>query len=595
MMKARTSLWASLAIAASLGLAGCGGSSNEKEELSAADQCTADGGTFANDTCTTQADMQRADLVAKAGAVTTALDGLTGTDDDPTPTTDQIGAVNTAITALETSISGASALSAGDKAGYQEQVKTAKAAVGRAQAARTKADNDATKAATTALKKTGEKLYDALRGTGATNATALNNVSFGDEAADGLTSSGLTIDVAENAGTSANSGTPAARDGVLLKPKSDSPVAPLGGWKGADYARTVPKAGTVAAHVGDEARVYHNQEAAKAERLIKTSGSTYAVVPSGSNAGYLSLNGSPGTAIDVSDTAANRALVMAPDFLHQGTQTHPVPDKSDAVYVRGTFNGAPGEFRCETSCSSTNDGKGSPSELGGEWYFEPDENAMVSTPDDTYLYFGWWVAKNSDGEPTAASAFADEVGTIAADSGKIRYGWADVTGANSITGSATYTGSAVGKYAFKDIDDGTAHGGHFTANAELKANFGAIGNTEALRDNGVTGTIDNFKLNDGTANPGWSVALEKVATWGVNGELNGPATGGTIWSINKNAAPASGTWSATMYDEKPGDTDDTPAGDGSNIPTAVTGTFYSEFTTAQGRMVGAFGANHSGN
>jgi len=590
MMKARTSLWASLAIAASLGLAGCGGSSNEKEELSAADQCTAAGGIYANDTCTTQADTQRADLVTKSGAVTTALGGLTGTDDDPTPTTDQIGAVNTAITALETSISGASALSAGDKAGYQEQVKSAKASVGRAQAARTKADNDASKAATTALKKTGEKLYDALRGTG-TNATALDNVSFGTDPTDGLTSSGLTIDVAANAGTGATSGTPEARDGVLLKPKSDSPVASLGGWKGADYALIVPKSGTVAAHVGDEARVYHNQEAAKAERLIKTSGSTYVVVPSGANAGYLALNGSPGTAIDVSDST-RISLVMAPTFLHQGTQTHPVPDKSDAVYVRGTFNGAPGEFRCEgTDCSSTNDGKGSPSALGGTWHFEPDENAMVSTPDDTYLYFGWWVAKDSDGEPTAASAFADEVGTIAHDSGKIRYGWE--TNADSITGSATYTGSAVGKYAFKDIDDGTAHGGHFTADARLTAKFGAH---DTADNNGVTGTIDNFKLNDGTANPGWSVALERSASWGTDGKVSRAAADetGTVWSINDNKAPASGTWSATMYDEKPGGTDDTPAGDGSNIPTAVTGTFYSEFTTVQGRMVGAFGANHSG-
>ncbi len=65
----------------------------------------------------------------------------------------------------------------------------------------------------------------------------------------------------------------------------------------------------------------------------------------------------------------------------------------------------------------------------------------------------------------------------------------------------------------------------------------------------------------------------------------------TTWSINGNAAAKSGTWSGTMYDEKPGDA---PDGDGSNIPTVVTGTFYSEFGS-EGRMVGAFGANHSGN
>jgi len=42
-----------------------------------------------------------------------------------------------------------------------------------------------------------------------------------------------------------------------------------------------------------------------------------------------------------------------------------------------------------------------------------------------------------------------------------------------------------------------------------------------------------------------------------------------------------------MYDEMPGLP---PDGDGSNIPTTVTGTFYSEFSSI-GRMVGAFGAD----
>ena len=39
-----------------------------------------------------------------------------------------------------------------------------------------------------------------------------------------------------------------------------------------------------------------------------------------------------------------------------------------------------------------------------------------------------------------------------------------------------------------------------------------------------------------------------------------------------------------MHDEKAGPA---PNGDGSNVPTTVTGTWYSEFSTI-GRMVGAF-------
>ena len=68
--------------------------------------------------------------------------------------------------------------------------------------------------------------------------------------------------------------------------------------------------------------------------------------------------------------------------------------------------------------------------------------------------------------------------------------------------------------------------------------------------------------------------------------VNESTGGSTVWSINGNAAPATGTWTGQMYDEMPGNA---PGGDGSNIPTTVTGTFYSEFSTI-GRMVGAFGA-----
>ena len=105
----------------------------------------------------------------------------------------------------------------------------------------------------------------------------------------------------------------------------------------------------------------------------------------------------------------------------------------------------------------------------------------------------------------------------------------------------------------------------------------------------MTGTIDNFRLNDGTEDPGWSVALNDGGL-GSAGSITAP-TGddalGTVWSIDGNKAPASGTWSGTMYDEMPGDP---PVGDGSTVPTTVTGTFYSEFSTI-GRMVGAFGAD----
>ena len=270
-----------------------------------------------------------------------------------------------------------------------------------------------------------------------------------------------------------------------------------------------------------------------------------------------------------------------------------MPDRADGVYVQGTYDGAPGTYYCQTGCSSTNDGSGSPSNLGGTWTFTPDKGAMVSQPDANYLYYGWWVRKDGDGEPTVASAFAG----ITGDVDNVGDTEADTDFGTALSGSATYAGHAVGKFAVdysrNKAANGTSHGGHFTADAELTAKFGGDGVTGA----GMTGTIDNFRLNDGTEDPGWSVALHR-AGWSSSAatfatpetdaaDTTADETMGTTWSIDGTSANRSGTWSGTMYDELPGNP---PNGDGNNIPTTVTGTFYSEYSDV-GRMVGAFGAD----
>ena len=206
---------------------------------------------------------------------------------------------------------------------------------------------------------------------------------------------------------------------------------------------------------------------------------------------------------------------------------------------------------------------------------------MTSVPDANYLYYGWWLSKDRDGDPTAASAFTGMVGTIATLT-------SGTDSTEDLTGSATYSGHAAGKFALSNPLDGTGSGGHFTADATLTAKFGAI----AAPDNGgISGTLDNFMANDESVP--WSVSLNR-APWGSNGEFASTAANNdnaiaeaTVWSIDGNSAPESGTWSGTMYDELPGNA---PDGDGSNIPTTVTGTFYSEFSTI-GRMVGGFGVD----
>jgi hypothetical protein len=291
---------------------------------------------------------------------------------------------------------------------------------------------------------------------------------------------------------------------------------------------------------------------------------------------------------------------MGSAFTHSGTQNHAYDSTTEVAFTaRGTFDGAPGEYRCTGTCASTNDGKGSPSELTGTWHFKPDSGAMVHQLDAHYLYYGWWVSKDKDGMPTAASAFTGRFGTpgddSATDDDGLNAGWdgdyvTTPAGSETITGSATYAGHAAGKFAMDNPLDGTGDGGHFTAEASLSAKFS--GTTGV----GITGTIDNFRLNDGSEDAGWSVSLHR-ADFGTGGAISAPTDDGgttdvnealgTTWSINDNKAPASGTWSGMMYDEMPGNA---PDGDGSNIPTTVTGTFYSEFSTI-GRLVGGFGAD----
>ena len=175
----------------------------------------------------------------------------------------------------------------------------------------------------------------------------------------------------------------------------------LGSWSGKDYAHTDTNTKVV-----NEAVVYNNKGPGKSESFADAG----YVVATASDPGtsaikgyvYIAAAGSPQTGFSFSD-------VMADAFTHSGTQSHQPAARADAVYVRGTYDGAPGEYRCTGTCTSTNDGKGSPSGLGGTWHFKPDAGAMVHDPDDTYLYYGWWVNKDKDGKPTAASAFTGEV------------------------------------------------------------------------------------------------------------------------------------------------------------------------------------------
>ena len=113
---------------------------------------------------------------------------------------------------------------------------------------------------------------------------------------------------------------------------------------------------------------------------------------------------------------------------------------------------------------------------------------------------------------------------------------------------------------------------------ELNAKFGV---TEDDNTNGLMGTIDGFRLNDGTDDPGWSVELKR-ARWSTDRyqlTTTGDATtdddhiiAGTAveWSIDRVASPGqTGQWEAQLFDESPNDN--------STSPTTVLGRFEAGF------------------
>ena len=496
-------------------------------------------------------------------AATMAQTAVAGVNDDSTDS--EVAAADAAVKAFKDAIAAAEDLPEDHPAIAHAQgvLAAIEPTLAAKKMSRTAALTEADKEKGVAMAKTGKAMHAALGPPVAEGMTVLDNI-----AALTLSAAGLAVDAAEGAGALPDTGAGSDPGSVTLK-AGDS-AGTLGSWNGMNYAHT--DTGT---KVMNAAVVYTNKGPGKTVSFADAgTGYEVATADGGEDLkGYVTL-----TATDA-DTLGR---IMGAAFTHSGTQTHTQAAREDAVYLRGTYDGAPGEYRCTGTCTSANDGKDSPSALGGTtWHFKPDAgaNAMTSQPDADYLYFGWWLSKDKDGMPTAASAFTGMTGTIAA--------LTDDPGSAAVTGSATYSGKAAGKFALNNPLDSTGDAGHFTADAMLTAKFGINADPN---NGGVTGTIDNFMANDKSVP--WSVKLNR-AQWGTSGAFESEAVTdntvaeGTVWSIDGNSAPESGVWSGQMYDEMPGVA---PVGDGSNIPTTVTGTFYSEFSTI-GRMVGAFGAN----
>ena len=327
-----------------------------------------------------------------------------------------------------------------------------------------------------------------------------------------------------------------------LSEDKDTMVAALHGWTGKRYtASGTDVAGTYEAYVYS-----HVGPAMEGDPF---------------NEEYTLTDGETGDITALTGYTTGR--VASPRFTQTaGTMTFDLAENLERLAIPGMYHGVSGTYYCtptaistdRDTCSATVAARGF-TLGGGTWSFKPGTATakVTSVPDASYASYGWWLHTAANGDLTA-SAFVDRKGAAEAASG-----------ITALSGSATYAGGAVGKYALTSSTGGTNEAGHFTADVELNANF---------NDDMISGTIDNFMDGDGNSKD-WSVALKETAV-GDDGAITASTT---TWTIGGNAADADGSWTGSLQEN----------GD-DNVPGIATGTFYSTYGT-DGKMVGAFGAN----
>ena len=307
-----------------------------------------------------------------------------------------------------------------------------------------------------------------------------------------------------------------------------------------------------------------------------------------------------------------RKLVMSDAFVNSGAQmtvltfdrqladadtVMPGNQPREAFETEGTYNGAMGTYRCnaaDSDCTVTLDDEGAITAMSAGWVFTPNEGATSDQPDYQYLSYGFWLMNTTDADGVLTY---NEVETFAMAHGYVTSDGATLVG--DVTGSANYSGTAVGVYV-KNVTDTAADivsstSGAFSADVELTATFG--GDAVAPNDRfAVDGMVTGFDLSGGEAND-WDVTLGLADFSGrAAGNEPGESAPGTTFArsfsgvATGDEAAAAGTWNG-MFHGRAGQVNhdddlNTPAIN--TAPGAVTGEFNANFT--DGTVAGGFGA-----
>jgi hypothetical protein len=252
----------------------------------------------------------------------------------------------------------------------------------------------------------------------------------------------------------------------------------------------------------------------------------------------------------------------------------------EADEVAGTYNGASGTYRCNGTgaCTVSINAMGMISDISQGWVFVPDMGAMSSQPDYEYLHYGFWLEQTEDSDGVITY---DEVTTFYGSSEDLADSEGGNTGLDSVNGSASYSGDAVGVYVRDVHTEGggmvvSSTSGHFVAAVALTAHFGGSSIPEDMHGT-VTGSISQFMLS-GEEDNDWRVNLMGTRADGAN-TFSGTANGGG----------AEGTFNGNFYGAVTVDDDNTDDVNESVFPSDVAGQFDANFSN--GSVAGAFGAS----
>jgi hypothetical protein len=257
--------------------------------------------------------------------------------------------------------------------------------------------------------------------------------------------------------------------------------------------------------------------------------------------------------------------------------------------LRGSYDDVAGLYVCvgaDCTISLTEDGTVQVAGTGASLLFRADDPEVL-LPDSDYLAFGVWTEipdNPTQANPGRVRPFAygstdpytasdimelEEIPEVVADPNAdppivgvaaIPDGRMATTGAGPLQGSASYSGPSVGHWATRAKGAHMVDEGRFTATAELEADFDGPGM-------GLSGTVDAFMMEDGTAMSGWLVKLND-GTMAIRNNPKGDINGGTTGSTG--SLDWTGVWEAWLFGDNKG-----------NHPTGVAGNFQASSGTAQ--------------